>query len=163
MEERKRDFVVQGLTLILCVLLPCALMVTPGVAGDRVLNGLDSKNEVLVAQNDPATLMVGIWNAQIASPFGNCALKVIFQPDGTFTKTCQCVRSLDTLMTLEWGRYTVYPDFVRFLYDGHQPGTYKGRPLSWPSSENMWFYFVDYNHTVWRDSLGGKWDAYRGQ
>lgn len=85
------------------------------------------------AQNLPLApeSLAGVWSGQEASPIGIMRVDVIFFPNGTYTRS----HTGGALMTRDVGRYTIVQNWIHFQLDDYNPKQYKGRVLTWPTSD----------------------------
>jgi hypothetical protein len=79
-------------------------------------------------------------------------------PKGRFSKTFRC----GEMFTKDVGTYTVGEGYIHFNIHDHEPKFYKGKPMSWPNSETVFFQFVGPDRMICNDRItGGRWEAIR--
>ncbi|MFZ2447407.1 MAG: hypothetical protein WAW37_13710 [Syntrophobacteraceae bacterium] len=109
-------------------------------------------------QNAPSPNLVGVWQAQVQTPWGAAVAQTTLMPDGTFTKT---FRSAE-MLTWDVGMYTVGPGYIHFYIRDHEPKVYKGVPMHWVTSETVFFQLVGPDKMLCEDRVtGGRWQAVR--
>ena len=112
----------------------------------------------LTANPGSAGSLVGIWRSQVPTPFGMAFGELILMQDGSFTKTFRA----GELVTWDVGRYTVGPGYIHLTIADHEPKIYQGKPMSWLTSETIYFQFVNPDRLICEDRImGTRWQAFR--
>ncbi len=102
--------------------------------------------------------LVGVWRAQVLTPWGLATGETVLMPDGSFTKTF----SVGEMITLDVGMYTVGDGYIHFYIRDHEPKIYKGVHMHWVTSETVFFQFDGPDHMICEDRItGSRWEAFR--
>ncbi len=102
--------------------------------------------------------MVGIWNSQEETAYGDVYTEVILERTGTYSMQARW----RDLLTYEVGTYYVGDGFIHFILDNYEPKIYKGQAMSRPLSWTAWYTIVDADTMVWEERiLGSRWEVHR--
>jgi len=89
------------------------------------------------------TRLVGVWQAQAATPVGPVHSQLILQPNGSYT---QQTADANGHMTRAWGTwFTPAAGTLRLGVEGYAPTVYRGTPMAPPPSELVPYRFLDSN------------------
>lgn len=109
-------------------------------------------------QNAAAPSVVGIWRAQVQTPWGVATGETTLMPDGRFSKTFRG----GEMMTWDAGTYTVGQGYIHFSIHNHEPKFYKGVRMRWAKSETLFFQMVGPDQMLCEDRItGSRWQAFR--
>jgi hypothetical protein len=102
--------------------------------------------------------LVGIWRAQVATPWGPGTAETLLMKNGRFSKTFKA----GEMFTKDTGTYTVGQGYIHFDIQDHEPKVYKGKPMSWVKSETVFFQMAGPDRMLCEDRItGGRWEAFR--
>ncbi|ABK19651.1 hypothetical protein [Syntrophobacter fumaroxidans] len=110
------------------------------------------------AQDSTTPNLVGVWRAQVPTPWGPATGETALMPDGRFTKTFRAGQ----VFTWDTGVYTVGSGYIHFDITDHEPKWYNGVRMHWVKSETVFFQMVGPDQMLCEDRItGSRWQAYR--
>jgi hypothetical protein len=122
------------------------------------LMGLLAASQWVWGDDATAQHFVGIWRAQVSTPWGLGTGETILMKNGRFSKTFR----VGEMFTMDTGKYTVGQGYIHFEIEDHEPKVYKGKPMRWVKSETVFFQMVGPDRMLCEDRItGGRWEAYR--
>jgi|WetSurMetagenome_2_1015567.scaffolds.fasta_scaffold04562_8 hypothetical protein len=112
------------------------------------------------ADPPPQGHLIGIWRAHVDTPWGPGLAETILMPNGSFNKTFRA----GDLMTWDVGKFSTGPGYIHFTIEDHEPKIYKGKPMSWPKSETVFYQMLGPDRMACEDRItGGRWEAFRAR
>jgi hypothetical protein len=122
------------------------------------LMGLLAVSPLVWGDDTAAHHLVGIWRAQVSTPWGPGTAETILMKNGHFSKTFKA----GGMFTKDSGKYTVGHGYIHFDIEDHEPKVYMGKPMSWVKSETVFFQLVGPDQMLCEDRItGGRWEAFR--
>jgi hypothetical protein len=122
------------------------------------LMGLLAVSPLVWGDDTAAHHLVGIWRAQVSTPWGPGTAETILMKNGHFSKTFKA----GGMFTKDSGKYTVGQGYIHFDIEDHEPKVYMGKPMSWVKSETVFFQLVGPDQMLCEDRItGGRWEAFR--
>lgn len=122
--------------------------------------GFLGASQVVWGDDTTTQNLVGIWRAQVSTPWGPGTAETILMKNGRFSKTFK----VGEMFTKDSGKYMVGQGYIHFDIEDHEPKVYKGKPMSWVKSETVFFQLVGPDRMFCEDRItGGRWEAFRAR
>jgi hypothetical protein len=122
--------------------------------------GLLAASQLVWGDDTAAHHLVGIWRAQVSTPWGPGTAETILMKNGRFSKTFK----VSEMFTKDSGKYTVGQGYIHFDIEDHEPKVYKGKPMRWVKSETVFFQMDGPDRMLCEDRItGGRWEAFRAR
>jgi hypothetical protein len=100
----------------------------------------------------------GVWQSQVPTPYGVMATELILQPNQRFSQTA----ILGSMMTYDVGTVQLFPEFIHFKVEDHEPKKYNGQDMHWLQSWSYIYKVIDANTMSFEDQIAHtRWTVHR--